>query len=62
MRIMLWEDDSNLRTEGGAGPREMFEPVWIPGRRRGGQEQWSRDRVQFQRLGHGQIDIDLAAA
>ena len=37
MRIMLWEDDSNLRTEDGTGPREMFEPVWIPGRRRGGR-------------------------
>ena len=28
----------------------------------GGQEQWSRERVQFQRLGRGQIDVELAAA
>lgn len=62
MRNVLWEDDSNLRTEDGTGSGEMFEVVCGPGRRRRGQGQWSRDRIQFQRLGHCQITIDLAAA
>lgn len=62
MRNVLWEDGSNLRREDGTGSGGMFEVVWGAGRWRGGQQQWSRGRIQFLRLGRGHIDRYLEAA
>lgn len=46
MRHVLWEDDSSLRAEDGAGPEVPLDPVW----------------VHVQGVGPGHMDVHMAAA